>query len=292
LNPPTKQVSARFAPLFTLAITHQYVDGGAYDAFAVTPLGETEKVLRRHGWVGAHTGNTFTLYANLVRTSPILNQQTKVTVNEPNLFYAIEFSDADFAKYTDLPMRQGWVLCTKPSLEAANHPGHASAALSLDPVEVTEETFPFPVASLKLRPFHIVLSLSTRLLQERLAASAAGSWDAGRRLRLELPARSTIWRYDIFNHGGNAAHQHEIQPIAAGAGQPVFHRVKGISGPDRETSLAFESETPIPLAARPSQRFTLLRDKHPLISELPAPGLSFTHRAGGAGLCSNLFIYL
>lgn len=303
MNPtPKKAAHARFAPLFTLAITHQYVNGGLYDSYAMTPLGATVALLRQQGWMVAHSANRFILYAEVAHDAatspqPAAEAEATAAAPEPEVFFLIEFRDTDFPRYTDLPMRLGCVLSARPNITSAHDPQDAPEALSLELVDITEAACPFPaatLASLKHRPAGIVLALSTRQLRDRQAAGGGphAATDAGYIARLDLHSRSTIWRYDIFHQGVDAAHRYEIQPAAPGAGLPAFHRVKGIVAPGGETSLAFESTTPIPMAALPGQRFRLLRDQKPLIAVLPVPDLETALTNGASGPCSNLLIYL
>lgn len=360
---PKKAANTRFAPLFTLAITHQYVDGGPYDAFSVTPLGATEKVLRRHGWVGAQSGNKFTLYADPSHPKPSVS----LPLSGPDLFYAIEFRDSAFPRYTNLPMQAGSVLSltaspaakpAKPQQAGATPMPHTAL---LERVAVQDGIFTFPWAGpamsagfwladlsgekarsspapvggsvkvdtsgldpglyrilksekiissfIKMSPLFrlpLIATLSISLNQmvnkyrilQGSKSTRDDSNDSPISIQLDLGARSTTWRYDIFNHGSAKSNQFQVQPVALTTGtiqaaqQPTFQLVPGIVGPSGETSLAFESSNPIPMQSAVSQRFMLTKNQNTLIPELPTPDLETGLTQGKGGLCSNLFVYL
>jgi hypothetical protein len=256
-------VSTALLPLFTMEVLHQYLSGGAYAAFALKPLGDTEKILQRLGWAGEQRENTFTLYAE--RAAAMLEQDA-VT---PDLCYAMKFHDPDFARYTDLsPLSESMLSFTGMS----NQP-HASF-MKFD-------------SSLKTHS-PAVISFSVKQLLSDLQSHSVHSNPPQResegdvpRARLTFPSRYTIWRYDFFNHGGAAAKDYAVVPaVPASTGAHLeFKLVAGLMGPDGETSLAFESSRAIPLAAAPRERFMLLLNNKKLIADLPTPGLDFI-RAG------------
>ncbi|OYW77874.1 MAG: hypothetical protein B7Z37_01905 [Verrucomicrobia bacterium 12-59-8] len=358
--------SAGFLQLFSLEVVHQYLSGGPYGTFTLSPMGATEKVLQRFGWSAGQTDNTFTLYANPTRAAATLKPGPAVPLNAPDLCFAIAFRDPDFARYTDIPMQPGCVLAfaADSTSQKKKHPP-VSVKATLSPADLTpvqtrqfqcpvaggaapgdlcivrpggEEVMPLPTprggkvtvdpSVLDLGLYHIIykkkiiyrfiklnnhfflqsdfiLSISVNLMMSvfqrylvKPASQKRKPLNGPLCARLTLPARSTIWRYDVFNHQGADALDFEILPAAPAsvsapsAALPVFHPVKGMKGPGGETSVSFESASPIPLAARPTQRLKLMRKNLPLIDELPTPGLDFAAPPGASALRSSLLIYL
>ena len=284
MNPKKQTPSASLHLLFSLAVFHPYVGGAAYGRFYVTPLAQTAVAMRRLGWVSTLRGNTFTLHADIVRAGEALGQSESVALDTPDLVFAIEFYDPEFVRYTDLPMQQDSVLSLTPPLQAGPPTDDAATPLTLEPAKAPAGWPAHPAGA------SAALVIPVKPLLDQWQSWFGFSPEVHVITRLDLPARSTIWRYDFFNHGGLEADRHEVKPVAPAAGLPVFHHVAGIAGPGGETSLAFESAAPMLLQASPQQRFRLLRDKKPLIAQLPVPGLNFSpHRSG---LCSDIFVHL
>lgn len=360
---PRRAAGSAFMPLFSMEVRHQYLGGGGYDAFSVLPLGSTEKVLRSLGWAGAQMGSTFTLHADRSRAAEFLNRRAKVPLNAPDLCYAIQFRDADFAKYTELPMRTGSGVAFACSRMSARHLSAAPMVSAADLVLVQnrgfqhrlpedrntdaakgelwlenlggEKVLELPASvhgsvivdtsildvglyfmsdkngnilsfttlrsSFNLQSY-FVLSISLKYMLDlyqhnfvNLNASQRKIPGDPPRFHVTFPSRPTIWRYDFFNHRGTAAQDYAVVPagMSASASPPVFHRVPGVPGAGGETSLAFETVSAIPLAARPAERFQLLRHRETLIPELPTPGLDFSRGTGEDGaIRSSHFIYL
>lgn len=123
------------------------------------------------------------------------------------------------------------------------------------------------------------------------------------------PARSTVWRYDLIPDAPSTD-TFKITEASAGArsggagaagrskrGGPAlvtFKQLKHVTDAPTQDSISFESDParPIPMRARPSQQFQLLRGGRVLIEALPTPALSFNRGADGAGLCSRMFVHL
>ena len=353
--------------LFSLEVFHQYLSGGPYGTFTLSPMGATEKTLQRFGWSAGQTDNTFTLYADPARAAALLKPGSAVPLSAPDLCYTIAFRDPDFARYTDIPTQPGCVLAfatgSTAQKQKKNPPVSVKATLSpadLTPVQTRlfqcavagavapgdlciakpdgEEVMPLPVPQggkvtvdpsildlglydilnkkkikyrfIKLNSLFVlqtefILSISVKqimfsFLRYLVNANATKRNSTLRQAcsHLTLPARSTIWRYDVFNHQGADARDFAVQPAApasasaAPAVLPAFHPVPGLQSPGGETSISFESASAIPLAARPTQRLKLMRRNIPLIDELPTPGLDFTAPPGASALRSSLLIYL
>jgi hypothetical protein len=343
--------STAFMPLYSIEVLHQYLSGGPYGTFAVTPLGDTQKIMQHYGWAAAQMENKFTLYAAPTRAATILKPGPAVPLNAPDLCFAMEFRDPDFATYTDLPVRAGCVL----SFSDISNQHHVSAT---DLVMVQTGCFQCPVAenaargelwlenlsggkvmslpssehdhvkvdtaALPIGLYHVVragrriesfIKLVSALrvqpcaticisVQQLLNALQHHSDQSNPSTResvcdiphalLSFPARSTFWRYDLFNHSGSAARDYAIVPAASSStsDQIAFKQVPGVALPNGENSLAFESTSAIPLAAHPRDRFMLLRHNKTLIAELPTPGLELTRNSEGVSLCSRQCIYL
>lgn len=351
-----------FAPVFRMEVFHQYLAGGAYSDFAVSPIGETKKMLDRFGLIGAQAGNQFSLYADGSRMRAFAQPDGQTAFAALDLIFVAKFRDTNFARYTDLPWSEGSLLLftnrsptpgrhrrrltAGPFVSAGDlypvHPGGfqfqtpKSAAASTprwvldsggkkiirlpDPVngQVTVDLGPlakgchsieqgtrkiyrfFSSEGIFLFPPHalIVISGAQMLRCITIAAdpgSAAGGGPSSPPVvhTLTFPSRATVWRYDIFNHG--AANPKEFSVATGLNGPPVsFARVPGIAGAGGEISIAFESVSsrPIPLQARPPQRFQLLRQKRVVLDPLPTPGLTLGRSAKGRALRSEMFVYL
>lgn len=352
------KTNAAFLPLFALEVLHQYHDGGAYGSYSVKALGATQKVMQRFGWVDAQMENKFSVCADRSRAAATLKQAEDGQLNAPDLFFALQFRDPNFPKYTDLPMRTGHAL----SVVGGKAKSHISAKPQIsadDLVPIQSRPFQIPVAAagdlwlvnlsgeklqqlppptqemFRIDPAILELGLYGILAQEKtiyrflLTQNTFNSTsalyltipitmilnalrhhlenegspdqsleDSASSEQLILPTRKTLWRYDFFNHGGNGARDYSLKLAATEKTPPdsseglTFRQVKGVLGPGGETSIGFQSLTPIPLTANRSEQLTLLRDGRTLIDQLPTPELEFSQAEESDSLCSNLFVYL
>jgi hypothetical protein len=117
-----------------------------------------------------------------------------------------------------------------------------------------------------------------------------------------FPARSSVWRYDIFA-GGQPAGKYSIgeHPAADGASASGGERpaeplsfAEVFTGRSDELSVAFESDPArlIPMRVRPAHQFQLVRDGRVIVEALPTPALSLNRSARGDALCSRMFVHL
>jgi hypothetical protein len=140
------KANAAFLPLFSMELRHQYFSGGAYGSYAVRALGATQKVMQRLGWVAAQKESKFTLYADGSRAAAVLKQQEDGLLDAPDLCFALEFRDPDFARYTDLPMRAGEAVSFVGGL-AKPHVLAKTMILAEDLVPVQARPFQIPVSA-------------------------------------------------------------------------------------------------------------------------------------------------
>jgi len=106
------------------------------------------------------------------------------------------------------------------------------------------------------------------------------------------PARSSVWRYDIFAKGQTAGNYSVSE--SPGHDAMSFTPVEGVRTPAGGLSMSFESDAtrPIPMRARPAHQFQLLDDRRVILDALPTPALGLNRGSDGRQLCSRMFIHL
>ena len=106
------------------------------------------------------------------------------------------------------------------------------------------------------------------------------------------PARSSVWRYDIFAKGQTAG-DYSISE-SPGHEAMSFTPVGGVRTPAGGLSMAFESDAkqPIPMRARPAHQFQLLDGRRVVFDALPTPAPGLNRGSDGRQLCSRMFVHL
>jgi len=255
-----------------IGIEHAYYGPGSCTAVQVRPTDATRALLRRERLLARPVAGGLAVFAPADRV-PDAGESLR-------LLFDVAFDDAQFARYTAPTLPAGRTLVAD-SRAAVREPGgvwrlHAQERIGADAIE-----------DAALPPGMLPAALRVRIAPDELGVAG----DAPLRCVVRLDAAASHWKY--YLQGALATRPVAIVDVDAGVS---FTRTDETAVGGREAAV-FLSDRPIPLRARPAQRFELREQaafgEKVLVKRLPMGSAGGCTRAlvgGQAVLVSEIFL--
>ncbi|WP_264564003.1 hypothetical protein [Flavobacterium sp. N3904] len=275
-------IESNFIKVFGISVFHTYFENNKCNCLHFTPNGQTEKILRKFGFIINTTANGFDLFYNATSSIDSVLDYISKTTKQDFFDFSIKSSNPNFMLFTALPINWlGQIIYNSQDAKNLNNDGTIQLHQTLETKETT------------------LLFGQLKIYFEDIKKYQTGSKPI--HFEINFKARETQWQYYIINRSAIPLNN----PTIAEKNTIQFDGPEKVTIQTGEQALLFTSnETYIQLSEKPKYKFDLIekntsdetKQKNTnakiIIKGLPVPDVSRIAIIENNQVASPMYIYL